>query len=80
MENKLSEKMEITDDVFVADEWRRKGIGSYLIWKGLEYFKAQGLKVAQIEVNSANKRALHLYEQQGYSIMDESPFYVISLE
>jgi GNAT superfamily N-acetyltransferase len=74
------EKTGITDDVFVVDEWRRKGICSYLIWEGLEYFKAQGLKVAQIEVNSANKRALHLYEQQGYSIMDESPFYVISLE
>jgi ribosomal protein S18 acetylase RimI-like enzyme len=75
-----SKKTGITDDVFVVDEWKRKGIGSYLIWKGLEYFKAQRLKVAQIEVNSANKRALHLYEQQGYSVTDESPFYVISLE
>ena len=74
------EKTGITDDVFVVDEWRRKGIGSYLIWEGLIYFKVQGLEVAQIEVNSANKRALHLYEQQGYSLMDESPFYVISLE
>lgn len=79
-EDKNGEKTGITDDVFVVNEWRRRGIGRYLIREGLEYFKAEGLEVAQLEVNSANRRALNLYEQLGYVLTDESPFYVINLD
>ena len=71
--------MGITDFVFVINDWRRKGIASYMLCKGLEYFKENGLEYAELEVNASNRNALSLYEKLGYSVVDQSDFYILDL-
>jgi ribosomal protein S18 acetylase RimI-like enzyme len=73
------EKVGATEYIFVKDGWRKKGIGSYMICKGLEYLKENGLEFAQLEVNSSNSLALNLYERLGYVTTDESPMFLLAL-
>ncbi|MBN2238156.1 MAG: GNAT family N-acetyltransferase [Dehalococcoidales bacterium] len=78
--SEMGVKTGITDYVFTDEDWRRQGIGSYLVCEGLKFFREHGFEYAQLEVNSANRRALNLYERVGYSLVEESPFYVLYLD
>lgn len=60
------------EDLFVCKSWRKKGIGNVLIYKALEYFKKIQVDESRLEVWSANKRALSLYNQLGYEFYEET--------
>ncbi len=58
-------------DMFVSKEWRKRGIGKNLILKALEGLKALDIKESKLEVWSANKRALSVYNSVGYKFHEE---------
>ena len=60
------------EDLFVSKDFRKKGIGEYLVTRGLEYFKSIGLKESRLEVWSSNVRASKLYYKLGYRFMKET--------
>lgn len=57
------------EDIFVSREYRNKGLGEYLVLRGLDYFKKQGLIDSRLEVWSSNERAPRLYYKLGYKLM-----------
>lgn len=60
------------DDLFVAREWRKFGIGKNLILKALNELMNLGVKESRLEVWSDNKRALSLYESVGYKFYKQT--------
>lgn len=67
-----SKRIGLIEDLFVHKKWRGKGIGKYLISEGLEYFKSKGINESRLEVWSANKRALELYNKFGFEFYKET--------
>ena len=49
----------------VKSEWN-KGIGAMLMQHIINYAKAHGIEMINLEVRSDNKAAIHLYEKFGY--------------
>lgn len=62
----------LVEDMVVSKAYRRKGLGEYLLIKGLEYFRALDLEESQLEVWSANQRAPKLYYKCGYTFLKET--------
>lgn len=60
-----------TENIFVMPQWRRKGLGSCLIGKGLSYLARHGAKTAFLEVRANNIKALDIYKRMGYEIIKE---------
>lgn len=60
------------EDMFVSKEYRKEGLGEYLVTRALEYFKSKGLDESRLEVWSSNKRATKLYYKMGYKFMKET--------
>jgi ribosomal protein S18 acetylase RimI-like enzyme len=60
-----------TEAVFVIPEWRRRGIARYLLKEGMLYLRDRGLAFAELEMDSANKPAMALYESMGYRVYKE---------
>ena len=50
----------------VAPEYRRKGVGKYLLAKSLEYIRHRGGRVVSLEVRASNIAAQNLYRQLGF--------------
>ena len=59
----------------VDPDYRGTGIGRGLLLAGLSYLKGQGLRVAQLTVDSENKVADALYRSVGFEICDRSLWY-----
>ena len=76
---KTGEKVGSTDYIFVRDGWRRRGIASSMIHKGLEHLIKNGLEAAQLEVAASNRQALSIYERLGYILTDESQQFTLDL-
>ncbi|MBU3146884.1 GNAT family N-acetyltransferase [Clostridium sp. CF012] len=70
--NELNIKYGWVDDLFVSKEWRNRGIGENLILRALEDLKALSIKESILEVWSANKRALSVYNSLGYKFHEET--------
>ncbi|TDQ38660.1 GNAT family N-acetyltransferase [Aureibacillus halotolerans] len=55
----------------VAPAFRKRGIGKALMQHNQALYIAEGVKRATLEAISSNKSAIHLYEGQGYSVIDQ---------
>lgn len=58
----------------VATEYRRQGVGRQLIEASLELYREAGVEVATLEALSQNTKAISLYEQTGYQLIDRLLF------
>ncbi len=68
-----------TEDIFVHPAWQGRGIGRRLIAEGLAFLAELELDVARLQVSTANRGALRLYEELGYRIARESGMYALDL-
>lgn len=50
--------------------YRRKGLGSELLTKGLEYLQQLGAQTVELEVRVGNEAAIKLYQKFGFVIKD----------
>jgi mycothiol synthase len=65
-----------TEDIAVRRPWRRRGLAGALIARSLEALKAQGMDEAALGVDAENRTgALRLYEQLGYTVMQQWTIY-----
>ena len=71
-EESSNKKIGWIEDLFVCKAWRKKCIGKVLLSKALEYFEKIQVNESRLEVWSANKRALSLYNQLGYEFYEET--------
>ena len=71
-EDGLNNKFGWVDDLFVSKEWRKQGIGENLIIRALQGLKDLNIKESRLEVWSANKRALSVYNSVGYKFHEET--------
>jgi GNAT superfamily N-acetyltransferase len=67
-----NEKNALIEDLFVLPDWRRKGIGTDLLFRGLSYFRGLGAERVRLEMWSANKPAHALYRSAGFAVIDET--------
>ncbi|NTU21625.1 GNAT family N-acetyltransferase [Brevibacillus sp. HB1.2] len=58
----------------VATEYRRQGVGKQLIEATLDLYREAGVEVATLEALSQNTKAIALYEQKGYDVVDRLLF------
>ena len=72
---KQDEKVGYTEYIFVCPQWRGKGLASAMIARSLTFLKENGIQYAQLQVSTNNREALTLYEQLGYSVVQESGLY-----
>jgi ribosomal protein S18 acetylase RimI-like enzyme len=54
----------------VAPEYRKKGVGKFLVETTEEINRAEGVEVATLEAISENTPAIELYKKMGYEITD----------
>jgi len=55
------------DNLAVAEQWRRQGIGEALLKSALSLASDLGARTASLEVRSANATARAFYEKEGFS-------------
>lgn len=56
------------DNVAVAENYRRRGIGTMLLAEALREAKLRGMSSAFLEVRAMNSAALRLYENHGFFV------------
>jgi ribosomal protein S18 acetylase RimI-like enzyme len=71
----IGRKVGFTEDIFVRQPWRGKGIARAAIVEALRYLKEHGLDEAHLSVRARNENALSLYKDLGYQVAQESRFY-----
>lgn len=59
----------------VATEYRRQGVGRQLMEATLQLYDEAGAEVATLEAISKNEKAIRLYEQLGYEVVDRLLFW-----
>jgi len=50
----------------VDPNYQGRGIGRFMLLKGLNYLKAQGVRTVELTADSQNKAALSLYHSLGF--------------
>jgi ribosomal-protein-alanine N-acetyltransferase len=55
------------DNLAVAEQWRRQGIGKALLKSALSQASGLGARAATLEVRSANATAREFYEKEGFT-------------
>ena len=60
------------EDLFVQKNWRRQGVAKMLLAMALKYFREQNIYRIQLEMWSANKAALGLYQAYGFEKIRET--------
>jgi [ribosomal protein S18]-alanine N-acetyltransferase len=63
------------DNIAVAEYWRRRGIASKLLRRGLSEAHQNGARSAVLEVRSRNLAARSLYSQLGFVVTGKRPAY-----
>ena len=63
------------NNVAVRHEYRRRGLGAFLLSRVLENARNLGVSVAYLEVRASNAAALALYERQGFRSIAQRPNY-----
>ncbi|WP_346936179.1 GNAT family N-acetyltransferase [Clostridium sp.] len=71
-EDELNNEYGWVDDLFVSKEWRKQGVGKNLIIRAFQGLKDLNIKESRLEVWSANKRALSVYNSVGYKFHEET--------
>lgn len=64
----VADELEI-DNVAVAPDWRRSGIGSKMIAAAMQVASQKGAVQAFLEVRSSNEAACSLYEKIGFIVV-----------
>lgn len=72
-------KQAYTENIFVMPKWRKKGVASCMIGKGLSYLAQRGAKTALLQVRANNIRALDIYKRMGYKVVKEQKVLEYSL-
>ena len=62
----IQTKPGIINELYVAPQYRSKGIGKRLLAKLEDYFKSQACDIARLDVFAPNKLARQFYALQGY--------------
>ena len=57
------------EDLFVHDDYRKKGLAAYLLEQSNNFFNTQSIDTIQLEVWKSNKRAENLYHKMGYKYL-----------
>lgn len=55
-------------DLFIADDYRNKGLGESVVRHIIDYLLKKGAKHIRITVNKTNGKALHIYQKIGFVI------------
>src|SRR5262249_1934899 len=55
------------DNLAVAEQWRRRGIGEALLKSSLSQASGLGARAATLEVRAANATARAFYEEEGFT-------------
>ena len=63
----------------VTEEARGLGLGRRLVLHALDYFRSQGLKIAQIETMASNEVGQHLYPSCGFEEVARQVHYALKL-
>jgi ribosomal protein S18 acetylase RimI-like enzyme len=58
------------DEVYIVPEMRGQGLGARALALAEEHCRRQGLEALRLEVHHENRRALALYERNGYEAHD----------
>ena len=56
----------IVPDLFVAESYRNRGVGSQLLDYGIAYLKEKGQTFVSINTLASNENAFHLYQKKGF--------------
>lgn len=56
-------------DIAVDPEWRRRGLGAFMLEHVLEQAAQQGVRELYLEVRESNRAAQRLYERYGFRIV-----------
>lgn len=54
-------------------DYRRRGLGRWLLQWGIERLRAKGVKTVELGVEAANARAVELYRSVGFELAEEWP-------
>ena len=60
-------------NIAVLDEYRKKGYGSAILEKFINYCKETNVKKIMLEVRKGNIGAIKLYQKYGFEVVGESP-------
>lgn len=55
----------------VAKDYRRKGVGKLLLDKAIDLYEEAEVEISTLESIAENTKAINLYKQKGYKIVDE---------
>jgi GNAT superfamily N-acetyltransferase len=58
----------LVDELFVADEWRGRGIGTQALEFAGQWAREQGMEALRLEVWTGNAGAIRLYQRAGYAL------------
>ena len=61
----------ILEDVFVIPNWRKRGLGQYLVKEALVYAKENDIIEVELEVDKENKAAVKIYKKMGFDVIKE---------
>ena len=61
----LSENYGEINDISVTKEHRRKGIGTKLVYKSIEWFKSKGIKRSEVKITTTNEVSLKFWRKIG---------------
>ncbi|GGO03144.1 GNAT family N-acetyltransferase [Saccharibacillus kuerlensis] len=67
------------EEVFTREPYRRRGLASALLTRALEELREAGCEEVELDVETLNDSALHLYTSAGFSIVTEERRYGIEL-
>jgi ribosomal protein S18 acetylase RimI-like enzyme len=67
----LSAPEAYVEDLFVAEDARRRGIGRHLVEFAAERAKARGCPIISLDTTERNEQALRLYQGLGFSFRSE---------
>lgn len=61
--------------IVIAPPWRGRGLGEYLLLKGLQHGRGQGITLASLEVRASNLVAQNLYRKYEFHPVGRRPRY-----
>lgn len=70
----LNEKVGLLEDMIIAPDHQKKGLGSALIDYALDFAKSKGLKRITLLTDSTNIKAHKFYEKNHFSLSNMMPF------